>query len=110
MSLQRRDFIKSVVALAATAALPLAAPTKGCPWQMVLYKDDTIIARCDGVVQSNLDTFDGEFTFDKAGTFEGVYLQHKVRKTTTHGVSFPSIHVTSGDVLRMEYKLERGSV
>lgn len=126
--MKRRDFIKSVAALSATAALPLAvlplaalplaaptAPTApaapaapaAATWQMVLYNGDTVIAKCEGTVQSSPDTFDGEFVFKDAAVIERVYLQHESRKTTTHGITFPSIYVAKGDVLRMHYKLER---
>jgi hypothetical protein len=100
----RRDFFRLITAAAAMAVLPfkaIAAPT----WRMVLYKGDTVIAECNGPVQSRSDTFDGEFTFDKAATVEGVSLQHKARKTTAHCVTFPTINVGPGDVLQMQYKV-----
>lgn len=68
----RRDFFRLVTAAAAMAVLPFKAAAKAPTWQMVLYNGDTVIAKCEGTVQSSPDTFDGEFVFKDAAVIERV--------------------------------------
>ena len=105
-TMKRRNFFKCVAAIAATAILPFKALAQEIsPWQMVLNGDGFWTATCKDVVQSGPDTFVGEFLFNKSARIKLVFLQHKTQKTTTYPISFPPINVTSGDVLRINYRL-----
>ena len=80
--MKRRDFFKLVTAAAAMVVLPFKAIAKPrvSTWRMILYDGETVIAECDGVIQSKSDTFESKITF-------------------------PDITVTQGDVLQMNYRL-----